>query len=255
MKITTTAAAVTAALLALTSAGYAATVEGFESTSLSSANSRGDASIRTPNYFGINPTEGTHALLLTSINNTNDSPAASQSGTNADTPANIASFLNVSSVGFLRNTRPGTLASDTGREGSAFSINLGALNVGDQITFDYNFLTSDAGNRDFGFYTLNGATANVPIFADELDAITVTPSSPPGNPFNLQSGWQTTTITISQAGNYTLGIGLMDSRGLTGPSAVMIDNIAVNAVPEPSTLGLILAGGVSLAAMRRRLRR
>jgi len=239
-------------LLALTSGAQAATVEGFESTSLSSANSRGDASIRTPNYFGINPTQGTHALLLTSINNTNDAPTASQSGTNADTPANIASFLNVSSVGFLRNTRPGTLASDTGREGSAFSINLGNLNVGDQITFDYNFLTSDSGNRDFAFYTLNGATANVPVFADELDAITVTPGSPPGDPFNLQSGWQTATITINQAGSYTLGIGMMDSRSLTGPSAVMIDNIGVNSVSEPSTIGLIMAGAVSLAAVRRR---
>src|SRR5882724_3867330 len=73
----------------------AATVEGFETLTLTGTNSIGDASIRTPNYFGINPTEGTHELLLTTINNTSDAPATNQSGTNA--------VANVATAGGLAN--------------------------------------------------------------------------------------------------------------------------------------------------------
>ena len=57
-------------------------------------------------------------------------------------------------------------------------------------------------------------------------------------------------INITTAGVYTLGIGVMDATTTDGPSALLLDNIAV-IVPEPSTVGLGMAGAVLLIALRR----
>ena len=247
---------IAAAIFTLVPAGRAATVEGFESNVLAPGSTLGDASIRTPNYFGISPTEGTHELLLTTINSTSDSQAP-ESGTNATTPPAIAAFVGSGSVGFLRNSRPGQTPAATGREGSAYKIDLGALNVGDVISFDINFLTSDFvpggdSTADFAFYTLNGATDNVSVIADSNDAVTAFGN---GSPFNLQTGYQTITINITTAGNYTLAIGVMDAGDTAGVSGLLVDNISVAPIPEPSTVGLGLAGAVLLVALRRRIKR
>ncbi len=231
--------------------------EGFESIILDGTNSIGDASIRTPNYFGINPTEGTHQLLLTTINNgagsdpiiTGNPP--NQSGNNAVSVTNLAAFLGINTS----NIRDGTV---TGQEGSAFKLNLGLLSVGDVITFNYNFLTNDAappdGHNDFAFVSLSLIGGNTPVIADEL--------APPqfvttgaGNPFVLETHYQTYSITITQAGNYTLGIGIVDGTTNDNTSALLVDNISVIPVPEPSTVGLAVAGAALLVALRSRFRR
>jgi hypothetical protein len=228
---------------------HAQTVQGFES-GLPPGSTIGDAGIRTTNYFGITPTEGNNMLLITTIHNKNDSPTVNQSGMNADAPANVAFFLGYNESN-IRNTRPGTLPSDTIREGSAFELNLGPINAGFVITFDYNFLTSEPGPaRDFAFITLTGQSGDVPIVADIFDAGTAFGG---GSPFNLQSGFQTYSINISTAGTYTLGIGIADARNLEGPSGLLIDNISI--IPEPSSIMLGVAGAVFLVALRRRVRK
>jgi hypothetical protein len=236
-----------------TQAVRAATVEGFESTTLNSTNSIGDASIRTPNYFGINPTEGTHELLLTTISTAGShDPGPTQSGTNAVSVSNLATFLGVSTS----NIKDGLVA---GQEGSAFQLSLGTLTAGSTITFNYDFLTNDFpppdGHNDFAFITLTGNTGNTPVVADELNPPKA-PTTGLGNPFVLETQYQTYTINITTTGTYTLGIGVVDGTTTDTSSALLVDNISVGtAVPEPSTIGLIVAGAVSCLAARRRMRK
>jgi hypothetical protein len=243
------AAIIAVTLLAMAPAGRAAVVEGFESGT--TGTNIGDVSNRTPTYGPAVPQEGNRMLLLTTINTSLDA-GTQQSGTGADTAANQATFAGTA-IGNLRNTKAGQLPSATARDGSAFKLVLGALNVGDQITFNYNFLTSDSNDttNDFAYYALNGNVGN-PSFADTANATLVFGG---GTPFNLQSGWGTVTIDIATATNYTLVIGVADAANSAGASGLLIDNISVAPIPEPSTFGLIVAGAISFAAVRRRMKK
>jgi hypothetical protein len=227
-------------------------VEGFETTTLNSGNSIGDASIRTPNYFGINPTEGTHELLLTTINSAHDPGFSSQSGTDAASVSSVATFLGVTTS----SIRDGIVA---GQEGSAFKLSLGTLTAGSIVTFDYDFLTDDAappiGHNDFAFATLqlNSSTPAESVVADE-NKPSQTPTTGAGNPFVLETGYNTFTINITTTGTYTLGIGVMDGTTTDNPSALLVDNIQVN-VPEPSTVAFTIAGAALLVVLRSRIKR
>lgn len=226
--------------------------EGFESITLDATNSIGDASIRTPNYFGIVPTELTHMLLLTTISTVAGHDAGpNQSGTNATTSANLATFLGIGSS----NIRDGLVL---GTEGSAFKLSLGPLNVGDVITFNYNFLTNDVappdGHNDFAFYSLSLIGGNTPVIADELSPAKFATTGA-GNPFVSETHFQTVTINITVAGTYTLGLGVADGTTFDTSSALLIDNISVIAVPEPSTIGFGIAGAVLLVALRSRMKK
>src|SRR6267378_4980645 len=80
-------------LLSLVGIARATLVEGFESGSFSGSEATsGDVGIRGT-YFTIAPTEGTKQMLLTTINNTSDSPQTNQSGSNAVSVTTIGSFL------------------------------------------------------------------------------------------------------------------------------------------------------------------
>lgn len=235
------------AMLVLTPArsSRAGTVEGFETLTLDATNSIGDASIRTPDYFGINPTEGTHQLLLTTISTAGaHDPGPNQSGTNAVSVTSLAAFYGLSTG----NIRDGTV---TGQEGSGFKLSLGPLNVGDVITFNYDFLTNEiqpGAHNDFAFVTFG--SGNTTTIADTFS--TLTPTTGVGNLFALEIGYQTFTINITTAATYTLGIGVTDGTTTDTSSALLVDNISVTAfVPEPSTVGLGMAGAVLLIALRR----
>jgi hypothetical protein len=249
-KILASAALVVALAVIPTIPARAATVEGFESTTLNSGNSIGDASIRTPSYFTINPTELTHELLLTTISTAGShDPGPTQSGTNAVSVSALAGFLGVTTA----SIKDGLVA---GQEGSAFQLSLGTLTAGTIISFNYDFLTNDAappdGHNDFAFITLTGQSNAV--VADEL-APPQFATTGAGNPFVLETHYQTFSIIVPTTGVYTLGIGVVDGTTTDNSSALLVDNISVNAVPEPSTIGLIIAGGVSCLAMRRRLKK
>ena len=57
--------------------------------------------------------------------------------------------------------------------------------------------------------------------------------------------------TINTAGMYTLGIGVVDGTTTDVPSALLLDNIQLFEVPEPSTLALALVSAGLLFAARR----
>ncbi len=219
-------------------------IEGFEN-GLPPGSTVGDASIQL-SYFGIDPTQATHQLALSTINFVSDPGYTPISGSSsAVSVVAIANFLGIP-TGTIRD------GLVTGQEGSAFQINLGMLNAGDIITFDYNFLTDEVqpgAHNDFAFYTL-GLSGNTPIIADTLSPL-LHPTTGLGNPFVLETGYHGLSITINTAGMYTLGIGVVDGTTTDVPSALLLDNIQLFPVPEPSPLACALVGAGLLFAVRR----
>jgi hypothetical protein len=222
----------------------AALVEGFESGTFSGSEATiGDASIKT-SYFSINAAEGTHQLLLTNINNTHDAGYTNQSGSDAVSNASLATFFGVTSS-LIRD------GAATSQEGSGFTISLGMLTAGTTITLGYDFLTTEIqpdAHNDFAFYTLT-CNSGVSVIADTNSPL-LHPTTNGSNPFNLETGYQTFVINITTTGTYTLGLGVSDATTTDNPSGFLVDNLQV-IVPEPSTVGLGMAGAVLLIALRR----
>ncbi len=235
-------------LLSLVGIARATLVEGFESGTFSGSEAtKGDVGIRGT-YFTIAPTEGTKQMLLTTINNTSDSPQTNQSGSDAVTVATIGTFLG-ESTSLIRD------GSATGFEGSAFTINLGALNAGDVVTLNYDFMTNEdpsgTHHNDFAFWELNSGTIH--IFADTASSLHATNVT--NTVFAEETGYQTLTINILASGTYTLGLGVMDATTADNSSGVLIDNIVVTPVPEPTTVAFSVAGAALLVALRRRIKK
>lgn len=235
-------------LMSLGGIARAAVVEGFESGSFSGSEATsGDVGIRGT-YFTIAPTEGTKQMLMTTINNATSGGYTNQSGTNSATVTAVASLLGESTS----SIRDGIA---TGTQGSAFTINLGALNAGDVVTFNYDFLTNEiqpGAHNDFAFWELNSGTIH--IFSDTNSGL-LHPTTGAGDPFALETGYQTVTINILASGTYTLGIGVMDATTTDNPSGVLIDNIQVTPVPEPTTIAFSIAGAALLVALRSRIKK
>ena len=237
-------------LISLGGIARATLVEGFESGVFGAGESAvGDAGIKGT-YFGIAPTQGTKQLLLTTINNTSDPGYTNQNGSDAVNNATLATFFGVS----------GTLIRDgiaVSQEGSGFKMDLGMLTVGTVITLNYDFLTDEVPsgqNRDFAFYTLTGSSG-VTVIADSFSPL-LTPTTGVGNPFALETGYQTLMITITTTGTYTLGLGVSDATTMDNPSGLLIDNIQViSPVPEPTTIGFSVAGAALLVALRKRIKK
>jgi hypothetical protein len=236
-------------LMSLAGIARATLVEGFESGSFSGSEATsGDVGIRGT-YFTIAPSQGTKQMLLTTINNTSDAGFSNQSGTNAVSVTTIGSFLGESTSSIR------TPAGQTGQEGSAFTINLGALNVGDVVTFDYDFLTDEVApgqHNDFAFWELNSGAIHV--FADTNSPL-LHATNPSNMVFGLETGYHTVSITITTAATYTLGIAVMDATTTDNPSGLLIDNIQVVPVPEPTTVAFSLAGAALLVALRSRIKK
>ena len=235
---------------------WATLVEGFESGAFSGTEAtKGDASISTTNFGGITPTQGSRQLVLTTINSSGPDGAAgysSVSGSNAVPVAGIGTGL-AAFFGVTTSSIHDSSTGANGQEGSGFTINLGVLTAGTQISFDYDFLTQEPpnGNKDFAFYTLNSSFGSV---ISNVNAATL--GTPGSNIFGSQTGYKTLTISITTTATYTLGLGVVDagnSQTDDAPSALLVDNIQI--VPEPTTIAFGIAGASLLVALRSRFKK
>lgn len=246
--------------LAFAQPGMAVKVEGFEPGDPPVSTS-GDATFKQT-YQGVPPPEASNQFLITTINagGTDGTDGYSnQSGTNAVTNATLQSFFGISGL--------------VGTEGSGFKLSIVVPAGSDTITFQYDFLTNELPSgggaiqhQDFAFAVLLNSsnvliggirTVATPADIDFNNPSRQLPSGPIAtNPFSFDTGSKTFTITGLAAGTYTLGIGIEDRTTSDVPSGLLVDNIQVTAaVPEPSTIGLIIAGAASFAAVRRRIKR
>lgn len=222
-------------LLAVTGTARAVVIEGFEAgTGTVSGNA-----ITNTVYGPFLPTELTHQLLLSTASGTS-------------TVASLESFLSLP-AGTIRNTG----ANRNAVNGSAFERTNLTLSVGDVVSFNYVFMTSEGSNPDFAFFSLlntsTGLLANYNSFSTITNATFL--SSTPG--FSFDTGaYGTFSFTVTTAGIYTLGIGVANAlpNTITAPSGLLVDNLQVNAIPEPSTLALAGLGAFGLAAVIRRRR-
>lgn len=217
------------------------------------ASSNGNASTQTASY-GITPSAGTQEFLLTTIN-----PAASLPTYLGTTPSNT----NVTSLNTYFGLAAGTLGAFNAQDGSGYLSQQVTLTVGSVVSFDYIFLTAEdnsvAYNNDRAFFTVNGAINTTLRTAGQLTAAeqaqgTGSPNFDFQSQGSLTSGYTRFSYTVPTTGNYTFGFGVIDVATTTVQSGLLIDNLNYSVVPEPGTLSLLTlgAGGVTLAALRRR---
>ncbi|NJL78238.1 MAG: PEP-CTERM sorting domain-containing protein [Richelia sp. RM2_1_2] len=128
-------------------------------------------------------------------------------------------------------------------EGSAITTNLN-VRQGDRLSFDWNFLTNDTLD-DYAFFVANGV---ITTLANVSDA-----SNSSSTNFNSETGARTFNYTFANAGNYQVGIGIVDIGDFSSTSALQISNAQTEPVPEPLTIfGTAVAGGFGVMLRRKR---
>lgn len=212
----------------------------------------GDNGTQTVAY-GIAPTEGVAAALLTTFGNgTGNYPTGS--------PVFGASGSQASSAlwgSMFPGSSTNALSALNLVAGSALTVTL-TLAVGDTVSFDWNFLTSEpnsGGNADSGFVAIRlGTTGNPATFSPLGSVAAATTPTPGAVPhFDAMTGFSTFAFVAPTAGSYTFGIGVADAGAEAIQSGLLLDNFRVTPIPEPATLALV-AGGIGLLGLLRRRR-
>jgi hypothetical protein len=202
---------------------------GFETGNFTGWATTGNASIQT-SAFGSGPTEGTFEALLST-----DDPTVPD--------FSLEAFLGLA-PGSLDN-----LGNGNATEGSAIRQTFLA-EAGDILTFDWNFLTNEGTSsffNDFSFVSLAVLSelgdTTFPIFMNSL------------TPFGQETGFQTFSFTIPTTGTYTLGFGATDVADNIVASGLLVDNVKLTPVPEPtSTLGVLAFGAFGASSLLKRKR-
>ena len=216
-----------AALFGLESSAQAIVLNGgFESGDFSDEwRSIGDArTVRSD--FGVTPAGGEFQALITS-----------KSGSVFDT--SLESFLDLSG-GSLDTLEPEGVI-----EGSAIKQTI-TVRAGDTLSFSWNFLSNetlfDSDSKtynDFAFVSI-GDTVQTIVDTSELIGSSKTM-------FDTETGYRTFFYNFTEGGTYLLGIGVLDVEDSNDffPSGLLVDNVEIQTVPEPTTiLGSLVALGV-----------
>ena len=133
-------------------------------------------------------------------------------------------------------------------EGSAIKTTV-TVKTGDVLSFNWNFLTNDSsfnpeGVGDYAFLQVNDTLVTL---GDTNSSLGLSSTN-----FNQETGSQNFSYTFSADGEYSLGLGIVDVIDTINSSALVVDNIQVKTVPEPSTIfGLIISIG-SFGLLKRR---
>ena len=119
-------------------------------------------------------------------------------------------------------------------------------NVGDVLSFSWNFLTDEGLQSDFAFVVLDGTLSLLAHFS------TVSPGS--GTPFLNESGYHVFGAILPTGGVHSIGVGVVD--GFIDPavnSALLVDNFFVTKIPEPASWWLLGLGLMGMARVGRRI--
>jgi hypothetical protein len=230
-------------VFAQTSEAQTRKIEGFEAGDPAFTKS-GDAG-NQGTYQGEAPPEGSVQYLITTVgSHTGEDNVTPQSGTAASSFSTLNSFFNNTTV--------------SNEEGSGILIPFTLLSGDTTLTFQYDFLSNEPAqgtpHNDFAlealFNSSNTLVGSVSHFA------TVTGSSfsnfGAGSPFIAHTGYQTFSLSLVglSPGSYTLGIGVSDATDINHASALLLDNVQITGVPEPTTIAFCIAGAALLGALR-----
>ena len=215
----------------LANPSYAAIINGgFETDTFTGWTTIGNTSIKTAE-FGSGPREGTYEALVTNSSGSISAP-------------DLETFLGLE-LGSLNDLGNGITTN-----GSAVKQTFTA-NAGDVLTFDWNFLKKaepDPIFNDFGFVALNSLST----LASPLQSSLV-PFADFEQQFDQQTEFQTFSLTIPNTGTYTLGLGVSNVTDTSGDSGLLVDNVSLKPVPEPSSmLGTLALGALGAWSLLKR---
>jgi hypothetical protein len=239
-----------AVLHAAAPAGAVTVNPSFETGDTSGWTTVGDASV-VDSGFGVTPTDGSYQLLMTT-------------GSGAVSPE-----ATETAMGLPNNTirkifrdhidKPGESTGKSSTEGSAVQQSFDVVAVGDIITFDWNFLTDEFTRvppepdfyTDFLWGYLDGPSSTqefVLAHANQDPSNFFTSNST----FDEETGYNTFTFTFTEAGTYTLTLGVHDVEDTYRDSGVVFDGFRLIRGPEPDSFLLVAAGLLGLAWQARR---
>lgn len=229
---------------------------GFESGDFTGWSTIGDTLV-VNSSFGTAPAGGLYQALITNSSGLgsvcficeHDLP---YSGNNSVPIYNIPGLI--SPLDAFVGTNAGALSTFAaqfflGVEGSAIRTAFNA-NALDTLTFDYNFLTDETifGGpfvEDLAFYVLDGQVS----YLNGWNNHGSDPLSP--TPFHTESGYRSFSIMIPNSGAHSFALGVMDLEDSTYNTGLLVDNMRLAAVPEPSTWIMFGSGLLMLFAIRK----
>ena len=132
-------------------------------------------------------------------------------------------------------------------EGSAASQTFTAA-AGSRLAFRWDLATLDQRDpalADYAFVVIDGQVIRL---ADAFAATTPIV----GGDYAAHTGWRDDAVTLATGGAHTISFGVVDVGDFIDTSALSVTGVEVSAVPESSTLALMVAGLAMLGVSRRR---
>ncbi|GAA5163605.1 PEP-CTERM sorting domain-containing protein [Viridibacterium curvum] len=188
------------------------------------------------------------AQLTTATLGGDDLPAAAGafnvSGNAAAASGGLESFLGLS-AGALDPDAAGFVFAS---EGSAIRQTV-TVSAGDTLSFEWNFLSNEAGfaaQPDYAFVVIGG---NLIRLADSAGSLS------PSAVYGGETGTRHFSYTFTSGGSVVLGFGVVDAVDGSVSSALTLDAVQISPVPEPTAVAMFLAGlGIAGFAARRQKR-